>query len=279
MRAVIFDLHTHTNASDGSLSPDELLLLATDNCVDALSITDHDTVQAYERLTSPPPGAPTVIPGIELSTTWGGRGIHIVGLNIDPTNPTLCRGIESQQIARLVRAKSISTRLTRLGFVHSFASVQDIAGTAGIGRPHFARMLVDNAYVKDTATAFRKFLGDGKPGDIRSGWASLDEVIQWIRSAGGVPVLAHPAKYKLTRTKLRCLFDDFVAAGGAAVEVVSGNQEESVTIRLAALARDFNLAASSGSDFHHPSLTWSAPGRFAPMPGDLQPVWELWPSA
>lgn len=273
-----YDLHTHSDASDGSLAPPALVAHAAACSVDVLSITDHDTVAAYEQLGTLPAGSPTIVPGIELSTTWAGRGVHVVGLNIDPSNGVLRAGIDAQQAARATRAATIARRLEKLGFGNALADVIETAGTAGVGRPHFARYLVDNGYVKDSATAFRKYLGDGKPGDVRSGWASLDEVVRWIRAAGGSAVLAHPAKYRLTRTKLCSLLDDFVAAGGVALEVISGPQEPGITRRLAALANDFGLAASIGSDFHHPTSAWSAPGRFAAMPGSLRPVWDLWPN-
>ena len=275
---MIYDLHTHSNASDGSLSPAALLALAADCGVGVLSITDHDTVAAYETLGVLPPGSPALVPGIELSTTWAGRGVHIVGLNIDPANAVLRAGIAAQQAARIERAETIALRLEKLGFGNTRAEVAGAAGAAGIGRPHFARYLVDNGHVKDIATAFRKYLGDGKAGDVRSGWASMDDVIRWIRAAGGNAVLAHPAKYRLTRTKMCALIEDFMAAGGVAIEVGSGPQEPGVTRRLGALAADFGLAVSSGSDFHHPSSTWTAPGRFPAMPDTLRPVWDLWPT-
>lgn len=273
---MIFDLHTHSDASDGSLTSSELLSLAAENNVDVLSITDHDTVSGYDRITDDSAGTITLIAGIELSTIWSGRGIHVVGLNIDPASSKLCHGIERQQSARLARAKTIAQRLTKLGIDDSFDAVQILANGSGIGRPHFARHLVNIGMVKDVATAFRKYLGAGKLGDVNAGWASLDEVVSWVDSAGGIAVLAHPAKYNLTTTKLRLLLDDFVAAGGRAIEVVSGQQDPSVTHRIASLAKDFGLAASSGSDFHHPGLTWSAPGRFAELPGDIPKVWDWW---
>lgn len=272
-----YDLHTHTDASDGSLSPRALVMHAAECGVDVLSITDHDTVAAYEQLGALPPGSPAIVPGIELSTTWAGRGVHVVGLNIDPANRALHAGIAAQQAARATRAATIARRLEKLGFGNALANVTEAAGTAGVGRPHFARYLVDNGHVKDIATAFRKYLGDGRPGDVRSGWASLDEVVHWIRAAGGTAVLAHPAKYRLTRTKLCAMLEDFIAVGGVALEVVAGEQDPGVTRRMAMLANDYGLAASIGSDFHHPSSAWSAPGRFAAMPDSLRPVWDLWP--
>lgn len=275
---MIYDLHTHSTASDGSLSPAALLAHAEDCGVDVLSITDHDTVAAYEQLGDTPPASPALVPGIELSTTWAGRGVHILGLNIDPSNAVLRSGIAAQQAARTERAETIAARLEKLGLGDARADVAEAAGLSGIGRPHFARYLINNGYVEDFATAFRKYLGDGKAGDVRNGWASMDDVVRWIRAAGGSAALAHPAKYRLTRTKLCGLIEDFIAAGGVAIEVVSGAQEPGITRRLGALAADYGLAVSAGSDFHHPSSTWSAPGRFATMPESLRPVWDLWPT-
>lgn len=273
---MIFDLHTHSDSSDGSLTPTDLLSLAAENSVNVLSITDHDTVAAYDRISDDSCGTVALIPGIELSTTWSGRGIHVVGLNIDPTSIELRRGIEQQQSARYIRAQTIAKRLTRIGIDDPFDAVLTRANGAGIGRPHFARHLVEIGVVKDVRSAFRKYLGPGKPGDVKSGWGSLDETVSWILCAGGTAVLAHPAKYKLTTSKLRLLLDDFVAAGGRALEVVSGQQDPSVTRRMANLARDFGLSASSGSDFHHPGLAWSAPGRFPALPADIGKVWDSW---
>lgn len=270
------DLHTHTNASDGALSPNELLELAAENLVDLLAITDHDTLQAYADLDTQQSKSVTIVAGIELSTAWSGRGIHVVGLNIDPENEILQRGVELQQQARQARAREIANRLTRLGIDNPYDAVRVLAGNAGIGRPHFAQHLVTTGVVRDRRTAFTKYLGAGKLGDVKQCWATLDDVISWIRAAGGDAVLAHPNKYKLTSTKLRLLLAEFVDIGGTAIEVVCGRQHESVTRQLADLARDFGLAASCGSDFHDPGNVWSRPGGFPPLPASLRMVWESW---
>ncbi len=273
---MIVDLHTHSDASDGCLAPQALLALAAQNRVDVVSITDHDTTAAYPRLGGDPPSGMQLVAGIELSTTWAGRGIHVVGLNIDPVNPVLQRDIARQQAARRARAETIAARLAKLGVADAMAGARRSADGAGIGRPHFARHLVEIGFVKDTASAFRKYLGAGKPGDVRANWAPLADVVRSIESAGGTAVLAHPAKYGLTTTKLRLLLEEFVAVGGRAIEVVCGSQTPAVTRRIADLARDFGLAASSGSDFHGPETAWSSPGRTAALPRDIEKVWELW---
>lgn len=273
---MIHDLHTHSNASDGFLSPPDLLLHAAEHGVGVLAITDHDTVAAYDVLQDANSTDVTLMPGIELSTSWQKRNIHIVGLNIDTVNRELCAGIAAQQARRLARAHRIAHRLTRLGIDDPYDAVAKIAGHASIGRPHFARHLVEIGKVRDVQAAFKKYLGAGKIGDVSQSWPSFAEAIQWITAAGGIAVLAHPAKYRFTMTKLRALLEDFVEAGGRGMEVVCGHQEPGLTRRLAGLASDFGLLASTGSDFHHPANKWSRPGGFSELPHNLKPVWDAW---
>ena len=273
---MIHDLHMHSTASDGSLSPVALLELARSNGVDVLSITDHDTVDGYAAIRGRVPDGLTVIPGVELSTAWMNRGVHIVGLAVDLDDPTLMAGLSRQSEARAGRAEQIAERLAALGIDCSLDAVREIAGGSGIGRPHFARHLVDIGAVRDTGAAFRKYLGTGKAGDVRQSWATLDEVVGWIRASGGQAVLAHPAKYGMTMRKLAALLDDFMAAGGTGIEVVCGRQDAATTRRMAALAADYGLLASTGSDFHSPEQHWSRPGGFDPLPAGLEPVWTRW---
>jgi predicted metal-dependent phosphoesterase TrpH len=272
---VIFDLHSHTTASDGSLDPDALLVHAAECGVDALAITDHDSLAAFDRVDTSV-ARTRLIPGIELSTAWLGHGVHVVGLDVDPACAALRYGVERQQGARDERARLIARRLRSQGLPDVLDAVLDIANGEPVGRPHFAEHLVRVGIVKDTRTAFRKYLGPGKPGDVRHCWASLPEVVRWIVQSGGTAVLAHPAKYRLTKTRLRALAGEFRDAGGTAVEVVCGPQSPNTTTHLAQLARDMGLAASCGSDFHHGGTRWSRPGGFPPLPEDLQPVWTAW---
>ena len=273
---MIWDLHTHTNASDGSLSPVELLRLAESYDVDALAITDHDTLEAYNGIQELNDTTVKLIPGLELSTTWRNNGIHVVGLNVDLLNPKLTEGIRKQQQARVDRARKIAERLTRLDIDDPYDEVRELAGNASIGRPHFARHLVNIGKVADFQSAFRKYLGAGKIGDVKQGWASMPDIIEWIVAAGGVAVLAHPAKYKFTTTKLRALLEDFKEYGGGGIEVVCGHQEPALTRRLAELAQDIDLLASTGSDFHHPANKWSRPGGFSALPDQMATVWDAW---
>lgn len=268
-----YDLHTHTVASDGELAPQVLVERAKANGVTHLAITDHDTVAAYDGLAA---ADLALIPGIELSTYWSKRGIHVVGLNIDPDCPELAAGICEQQRARERRAEKIAARLQRAGCGETLEGARREAGDGAIGRPHFARHLLAAGQVRTVREAFRKYLGNGKPGDVRSEWASLDTVVRWIRSAGGAAVLAHPAHYKMTRTKLVELIRDFRAAGGEAIEVVSGRQDAATTARLARLAADSGCAASTGSDFHRPGGHWADVGGQPALPPACRPVWQLW---
>ena len=259
------------------MSPAELRSYAAECGVDVLAITDHDTLRAYESIAMTGPG-PQLVTGIELSTTWRKMGVHIVGLNVDPANATLREGIEVQRLNRIRRAELIADRLARRGIPDTLAAVSRTAGNDYIGRPDFARYLVAAGIVKDATEAFRKHLGPGKPGDVRHVWPDLDEVVGWINAAGGTAVIAHPAKYRLTHTKLKSLAIDFQEAGGEALEVVCGPQNGSTTAALARLANELGLYASCGSDFHSPDFGWSKPGGFPVLPAEVKPVWERWPT-
>jgi predicted metal-dependent phosphoesterase TrpH len=273
---MIHDLHMHSSASDGSLDPSDLVEHVRKHGVDVMSITDHDTVDAYEALRGKVPEGVTLIPGIEFSTTWMGRGIHVLGLNIDIDDESLRSGVAVQAAARRQRAELIADRLAVAGIEHPLEAVVTLAGNSAIGRPHFARHLVEIGAVRSVRAAFQKYLGAGKPGDVRMLWAELPDVVEWIRASGGIAVLAHPAKYGMTVTKLRALLRDFCDTGGAGIEVVCGRQDEATTRRMATLASDFNLAASTGSDFHTPDQHWTRPGGFPSLPLDLEPVWNRW---
>jgi predicted metal-dependent phosphoesterase TrpH len=268
------DYHCHTTASDGSLEPQALIGLALERGIESLAITDHDTVAAYGELTVP--AGLNLVTGTELSTTWRKNGIHIVGLNIDLASDATTEAMAFMHDARTHRASKIAERLERYGLENPLAGAQAFAGDGTLGRPHFARYLVATGFVKDEGEAFKKYLGSGKPCDIKHTWPEPQQVVEWIREAGGTAVLAHPAKYKFTRTKLTNLIQDFVSWGGEALEVVSGQQIPSLTRDLASLARQFNLWASWGSDFHHPGQTWAALGLTATPPQDLKPIWQRW---
>jgi predicted metal-dependent phosphoesterase TrpH len=274
---MIFDLHCHTTHSDGALTPAELVARATAMGVDVLAITDHDTLGAWpEAQPAAPPldGAIRLVPGIEFSTQWESMGIHVLGLNVDPASDAMEAGVRFQQEARLERARRIGERLGKQGIAGALEGAAALSTGGYIGRPQFARHLVAVGKAGSVEDAFRQYLGDGLVGDLRQHWAGLPQVVEWIRAAGGVAVLAHPLKYKLTRSKLKRLLADFMRAGGEGMEVVSGQQQLQQTASLAKLCEQLGLLASCGSDFHEPGNPWSELGRFRALPDYLLPVWE-----
>ncbi len=273
---MLYDLHTHSHCSDGKLSPEELVALAKENKVDVLALTDHDTIEGIPAAQVAAGDELTIIPGIEVSSLWGGRNIHIVGLNIDIDSPELQQAVLAQSDIRLARAKKIAERLEKAGIANAWEGAQTYAKGSAIGRPHFAQHMVDEGYVDNFAQAFKRYLGTGKVGDVKSLWPSVTTVVQWINAAGGIATLAHPDKYGLTRTKLYSLLEEFTAAGGKAIEVVSGQQTLAVTQKLHRAAIDFSLLASCGSDFHSPDNRWQSPGIMSPLPKKCQAIWDFW---
>ncbi len=271
-----YDLHSHTTASDGELSPNALIARARNGDVDVLAITDHDTLAAYREIDRSALGALTLIPGTELSSQWQKNNVHIVGLNVPLECGAFADAIASQQRSRIERASIIADKLAKKGFTDILPGVLEKAGKGSIGRPHFAQQLLEIGAVKSLEEAFKKYLGTGKIGDVKQIWPQLDEVVGWIRDAGGTAVLAHPDKYRLTRSKLHRLTDDFISAGGEAIEVVSGKQDKVRTRELAKLCIEKNLLASCGSDFHQPGKFWAELGQHSPLPEECTPVWDRW---
>lgn len=270
---MLYDLHCHTTASDGSLNPTELLSLAIAQGIDYLAITDHDTVAAHHSLLAEKQPV-RLITGIELSCQWRGVNIHIVGLNFALNSDAITTAVENQQQQRRKRAETIAEKLAKLGLESPLEGALKFAGGGSIGRPHFARYMVDCGFVDDMKQAFKKYLGSGKPGDVKQLWPTVPEVTQWIRDAGGIPVLAHPAKYKLTYTKLGTLCDSFIEAGGQGIEVSSGLQPATVTQQITRLCEQKQLLASAGSDFHQPGQHWAQLGSYSPLPAHLKTVWQ-----
>jgi predicted metal-dependent phosphoesterase TrpH len=270
---MIFDLHSHTSFSDGVLTPGELISRAVEKGVDCLAITDHDTVDAYRDIPLIHPRI-NLVPGIELSTQWQTSGIHVLGLNVDLDSDAMLSAVSSQSAARLHRARQIGERLEKKGIKDAFNGANKLTAGGYIGRPHFARYLVDIGRVDSINKAFKKYMGDGKAGDVRQHWADLPQVIQWIRDANGIAVLAHPLKYKLTRTRLKRLLDDFMEAGGQGMEVVSGQQLPHQTSDMAKLCEQKGMLASCGSDFHMPGKHWAELGVFTSLPANVIPVWD-----
>ncbi len=271
-----FDLHCHSHFSDGILSPEMLVARAKEREVDVLALTDHDTIAGLS-LAQKAAGecGITLINGIEFSSQWGKGGVHIVGLGFKLDSPELNAAIDAQNAARSGRAEQIAVKLAKAGITGSLEGAQALAGDAFVGRPHFAQYLVNVGAVSNINAAFKKYLGTGKSADVKYQWPNMVTIIDWIHAAGGVAVLAHPCKYDLTRTKMCALIKDFAAAGGDALEVVSGMQAHPVTEDLAKIAAANNLAASCGSDFHMPGQAWQELGCFPKLPDTCRPVWSL----
>lgn len=269
------DFHTHTTMSDGSLTPAQLIERAVDQGVEMLSLTDHDTLAAYRHL--PTDLSLQLIPGIELSCVWSGVTVHVLGLNVGLDDPALQLAVAGQDEARELRARKIGERLAKQGVVGVYEAVRANVGEGrALGRPDFARVLVERGAVANFNQAFDRFLGAGKVGDVKMHWPALNEVVDWITASGGVAVLAHPLHYKLTRTKLRKLLVDFVDAGGRGLEVANGRQWSASDIDLLrSLCKSFGLVASIGSDFHA-QTPWSEVGCDADLVSNCVPVWSLW---
>lgn len=273
----VYDLHCHSNCSDGILSPLELVSRAKAQNVTHLALTDHDTTQGIKMAQNAAAEMGIdLIPGIEFSSQWNGRGIHIVGLNVDLGSKVLNEAVIRQRESRETRAEAIAIKLESKGFSGVYEGAKKHAGDAMLGRPHFAKYLVEIGAVKNIAQAFKRYLGAGKVGDVKQMWPDFDEVISWINAAGGVAVLAHPDKYDITRTKLRLLTADFAEAGGRAIEVISGKQKVGLAEDMQRIADMFDLLSSCGSDFHSPGQPWQELGAFGSLPKNAKPVWEFW---
>lgn len=269
------DLHCHSTASDGQLTPAELISRAAEKGVTHLALTDHDTIDGLSaaREAAEAEGL-TLINGIELSCVWRSHTIHVVGLDFNHQDEVFLGLLAQQNQNRWQRARLIADKLAKLKVDDLLAKATEHAGGDVPGRPHFARVLVEEGVVPRTEHAFKRYLGTGKPGDVKACWPELEEVVQWIEAAEGISVLAHPRKYRLTATKLRALTADFRKAGGRGIEVSVSGQSSGDLGFVAELARREQLLASQGSDFHFPGAPWCELGRIMKMPEGLEPVWH-----
>jgi predicted metal-dependent phosphoesterase TrpH len=272
-----FDLHAHSTASDGTLSPTELMRRAHAAGVGVMALTDHDTV---EGLADAQQAADSLglgfVPGVEISVTWEGMTVHIVGLGVDRDDPVLAQGLAGLREFREWRAGEIGRQLARHGIDGATDGARARSNGRLVSRTHFARFLVDQGYARDIREVFRRFLVSGKPGYVAGRWAELGDAVGWIRAAGGQAVVAHPARYRATRSKLRRLFGRFAEVGGSALEVVSGSHSRDDYFTMAHHARDFGLAASAGSDYHGPEQPWIELGRLPELPPGCRPIWQDW---
>ena len=271
----IVDLHSHSRASDGLLSPAEVARRAVDNGVDMLALTDHDETQglAQARGVADAFGM-RFINGVEISIEWSGLQVHIVGLDFDADDATLNAGLEGIRSGRVERARRMAADLERVDIPGCFEGAMRYAENPNlIGRSHFARYMVERGVCRDTQSVFESYLVPGKPGYVTHRWVTLADAVGWIRGAGGLAVIAHPGRYKFSRVEMRHLFDEFKGLGGQAIEVVSGSQSQDHLIQMSRLAREYGFLASCGSDFHGPEESHIDIGGNASLPGDLTPVW------
>lgn len=273
-----FDLHNHSTRSDGLLTPTQLIELAARTGVDAIALTDHDTVAGLEEAAGAAKRLGVgFVPGVEISVSWGDTTLHIVGLQVDPASTDLRDGLDSIRAGRVGRARRIGDALERLGFANAFESALEIAGDERIlSRTHFARHLAESGAVKDTQQAFDKYLAKGKPAYVPHEWATLGNAVKWIRAAGGVAVVAHPGRYDLKpmfRDEMLRQFRDF---GGTAIEVVTGSHRPEQYAHWQRVALEQGFLASRGADYHGPGESPCEPGRLPPLHASLTPVWSSW---
>ena len=271
------DLHCHSVVSDGTLTPEALAARAAANGVELWALTDHDEVSGQERAAAAAKACGMrYVCGVEISVTFLNQTVHILGLGVDPENTALRAGLTATRGGRTARAQQMAAELARVGIPGVFEGALKYVGNPElISRSHFARYLVEAGICPDTNSVFRKYLAEGKPGYVPHRWASLGDAVGWITGAGGVAVIAHPARYKFSANEEFALFTEFKGHGGAGVEVVTGSHTSAEYLTYGAAAKDYGLAASRGSDFHSPDESHTDLGSLPYLPGSLTPVWEL----
>jgi len=271
------DLHCHSVVSDGTLTPEALAQRAKANGVELWALTDHDEVGGQQRAQAAAQALGMgYLTGTEISITFADQTVHIVGLGFDAEDDSIQKGLYQTRGGRGLRAQEMSASLAAAGIKGAYEGALKYAGNPElISRTHFARFLVEAGVCSETNEVFRKYLTEGKPGFVPHRWASLKDAVHWIRDAGGVAVIAHPARYPFSATEEYALFSEFKAHGGQAVEVVTGSHTAAEYVKYADMALEFDLAASRGSDFHSPDESRTDLGTLPYLPGKLTPVWDL----
>jgi predicted metal-dependent phosphoesterase TrpH len=273
----LYDLHTHSTASDGTLSPEELVRRASAAGLGCLALTDHDTLEGLPQAAAAARGEGVdLVPGVEISVTWRGHTVHLVGLQVDPACAALRGGLAGLRGFRDWRAEEIGRRLAGHGIPSAFEGARALSNGHLISRTHFARFLVQQGVAADERQVFKHYLVRGKPGYVPGQWATLGDAVGWIREAGGQAVLAHPARYRLTRTRLQHLLGELRQAGGEALEVVSGSHSRDDCLVMACHAQEQGLLCSVGSDYHGPPSPWIDLGHLPRLPDGCVPVWRDW---
>jgi len=274
---LIYDLHTHTTASDGELSPKALVIKAKANGVDVLAITDHDTTEGIaEAEIEACKQNIRLLPGIELSVSWMDKNFHIVGLGIDPDNEKLKASLTETEKLRQQRAIEIGKKLEKIGVIKAYYEARELAGVSTLTRSHFARVLINQGFADNSREVFKKYLVQNKPGFVKTNWVEMASGIKLIKDAGGKAILAHPMRYNITASWLSRFLAAFKQAGGIGIEVVTGSSNVDEITTTAAYARRFELSGSAGSDYHGFDNTWVKLGQLAAMPESVTPVWKNW---
>ncbi|UUZ72950.1 PHP domain-containing protein [Polaromonas sp. P1(28)-8] len=271
------DLHCHSVVSDGTLTPEALAERAKTNGVELWALTDHDEIGGQQRAAAAARAQGLYyLTGTEISVTFAGETVHIVGLGFDADDADLQQGLRNTRGGREQRAMEMSEGLAKVGIKGAYEGALKFVGNPElISRTHFARFLVESGICRETADVFRKYLTEGKPGYVPHRWANLRDAVGWITKAQGVAVIAHPGRYKFTPNEEYALFTEFKAHGGQAVEVVTGSHTPQEYVKYAGTAKEFGLAASRGSDFHSPDESHTDLGTLPFLPGELTPVWDL----
>lgn len=272
------DLHCHSNVSDGALPPSVVAARAKANGVDVWALTDHDEVGgiAEAREVAHALGM-RYVTGVEISVTWANQTVHIVGLRFDETNAELVAGLARTRSGRERRAQEIAEQLAKAGIPDAFEGALKYVGNPDlISRTHFARYIVEIGRCEDTSEVFRNYLTEGKPGYVPHRWATLRDAVDWIRGAGGIAVVAHPGRYAFSELQLDAFLSEFKQLGGVGIEVVTGSHSVEEFGQFAVVARQYDLLASRGSDFHAPGESLIDLGALPPLPATLMPVWRDW---
>jgi 3',5'-nucleoside bisphosphate phosphatase len=272
------DLHCHSIVSDGALAPAVVAARAKAGGVDVWALTDHDEIGgiAEAREAANALGM-RYVTGVEISVTWAGHTIHIVGLQFDEKNRDLVHGLHLTRSGRERRAHEMAAQLAAVGVPDAFeGALKHVGNPDLISRTHFARHMVEIGICKDIQDVFSNYLTEGKPGYVPHRWANLQDAVKWIRGAGGVAVVAHPGRYNLTDLQRDVFLDEFKRAGGTGVEVVTGSHTVEEYDIYARVARNHGLLASRGSDFHAPGESQTELGSLPPLPPNLTPVWHDW---
>ena len=269
------DLHCHSVVSDGTLTPEALATRARTNGVELWALTDHDEIGGQHRaLAAAQAQGMAYLTGVEISVTFAGTTVHIVGLGFDPDDAQLAQGLMATRGGRGERAREMADQLAHAGIRGAYEGALKFVGNpALISRTHFARFLVETGVCRDTPEVFRRFLTEGKPGYVPHRWAALGDALRWIHGAGGLAVIAHPARYRFTPNEDYALFVEFKEHGGRGVEVITGSHSSAEAARYAEVAQEFGLLASRGSDFHAPGESRIELGALPDLPGSLRPVW------